>query len=80
MLLQHLIGWASDSAYACARARNQARNEGMRLRNNKYALAHPFVPMIGFEDGDVIKVSLHGTSFAGGYGRLLDFSHVCSNH
>ena len=54
--LQDLIGWASDSAYACMRARNRARNEGRKPRNIKYALAHPFVAMIGFDDGDVIKV------------------------
>ena len=56
ILLQDLIGWVSDSAYVCTRARNQARNEGGKPRKTEYALAHPFVRMIGFGDGDVIKV------------------------
>ena len=33
--------------------------------------------MIGFGDGDVIKVR---TSFAGGGRRLLNLSHIRSNH
>ena len=78
--LRYLIGWASDSAYACTRARNRARNEGRKPRNNKYALAHPFVAMIGFDDGDVIRVRCAQQASLVEMAGCLILATFCSNN